>query len=223
MEARLTGLNKNEALIYLGYKGGEVPPEIDRELDRCAELLMKTAKPRLVYRRFEILPDGGFLGTEFMPQGENVRELLRDCCEVIVFGATLGNEVEALIRRAQIKDMAKAVMLDSCASCAIENVCDNFCADMQAEVSPRFLTDRFSPGFGDLPFEQQKDFFAVLDMSRRIGVSLSPGGLMIPQKSVTALMGIAETPQKKRFRGCAYCSRFKNCSFRKGNKSCGKG
>lgn len=221
MEPRLTGINENEALLYLGYRGGEIPPEIRRDIARCQDLLLKTARPRIVWRQFDLLPDGTLSGTGFRPGGNDVKALLRDCRQVVLMGATLGTEVEALLMRTQIQNMADAVILDCCASSAIENVCDNFCADLQAELAPAYLTDRFSPGYGDLPFSQQPDFCRILDMSRRIGVSLSPGGLMIPQKSVTALIGIADKPQKMRFRGCAYCNMFESCTFRKEGRTCG--
>lgn len=219
MEPRLTGIHENEVLLYLGYKGGEIPENIRADLRRCQELLLKTARPRLVWRQFRW--DGDTLDpTGFRPEGEDIRELLKDCQTVILFAATLGSEVEQLLRRAQIQNMSDAVILDACASSAIENVCDNFCQDLAESVTGH-LTDRFSPGYGDLPFAQQPDFCKILDVGRRIGVQLSPGGLMIPQKTVTALLGVADKPQKKRFRGCAYCGMFETCTYRKENRTCG--
>ena len=220
MEARLSAINTNEVLLYLGYKGGEIEPELLENIRRCETLLMDTARPRMTYRIFDLLPDGRLSGTDFRPEGEDVKKLLKDCRRVILMGATLGTEVEALLLRQQVKNMTDAVILDCCGSSAIENVCDNLCADLGKALSPMYLTDRFSPGYGDLPFSQQADFCRILDLTRRIGVSLSPGGLMIPQKSVTALVGIADRPQTARFRGCAYCGNFKNCTFRKENRTC---
>lgn len=222
MEPRLTEINDNEVLLYLGYRGGEIPEPLRRDIARCKELVVQTARPRAVWRKFSLEIDGTLAGTGFRPEGKDVRALLEDCREVILMAATLGQEMESLLRRAQVQNMADAVILDCCASSAIENVCDNLCADLEAEFSPRYLTDRFSPGYGDLPFAQQPDFCRVLDLSRRIGVNLSPGGLMIPQKSVTAILGIADIPQNKRFRGCAHCSTFETCTLRKENRSCGK-
>ena len=222
MEPRLTGVNEREVLLYLGCRGGAALPELRRDITRCRELLLKTARPRLVWRQFDLLPDGTLSGTGFCPEGRDVQALLADCRRVVLMGATLGAEVEALLMRAQVQNMADAVILDCCASSAIENVCDNFCEDLQAQMAPDYLTDRFSPGYGDLPFSQQRDFCRILDLSRRIGVTLSPGGLMIPQKSVTALIGIADRPQKKRARGCADCDRFENCTYRKENRTCGQ-
>lgn len=222
MQPRLTGLNRREALLYLGCKGGTITPDIEADIARCEALLLQTARPRIVWRRFPLLPDGSLAGTDFRPQGEDVKTLLHGCEAVILFAATLGAETEALIRRAQVTDMADAVILDACASAAIENVCDNLCDDFAAAEAPLYLTDRFSPGYGDLPFAQQPDFCRLLDVGRRIGVTLSPGGLMIPQKTVTALMGVSPVPVKKRSRGCIDCDLFSTCSYRKEGASCGK-
>lgn len=220
MQPRLTGINRKEALVYLGYKGGVISDGTMEDILRCEKLLLNTARPRVVWRQFALLPDGSLSGTEFCPEGNDVRTLLRDCRQVILLAATLGAEVEALLRRTQIQNLADAVILDACASAAIENVCDNLCEDIGKAVAPLHLTDRFSPGYGDLPFSQQPDFCRILDLPRRIGVTLSSSGLMIPQKSVTALMGVADRPQKMRFRGCAHCNMFETCTYRKDGQTC---
>lgn len=221
MQARLTGLNHNEALTYLGYRGGPLPPDAEADIARCEALLLRTVRPRAVWRRFTLGPDGGFVGAAFRPEGNDVPRLLAGCEAVICFAATLGMEFEALMRRTQARSMADAVVLDACGSAAIENVCDNLCADLAGAEAPLCLTDRFSPGYGDFPLTQQHAFCAMLDAARRIGVTLSDSGLMTPQKSVTALMGVSAVPTEKRARGCAYCGRFSTCSYRKDGITCG--
>ena len=222
MDGRLTAINRNEVLLYLGWRGGVLDPAQEAEIARCETLLLETARPRVVWRRFPLDADGTPVGTELRPEGQDVKDLLRGCEAVIFFAATLGAEAESLLRRAQLRNMADAVILDACGSAAVENVCDNLCADLAAAEAPRFLTDRFSPGYGDLPFAQQPDFCRLLDVQRRIGVSVTDSGLMLPQKSVTALMGVSPVPAEKRSRGCAYCELFSNCSYRKDGASCGK-
>ena len=221
MEPRLTGIDRQEALRYLGWRGGPVPEELSRELDRCRDELMEKVRPRAVWRLFDIRPDGTLAGTDFAPSGESIRAHLAGCGQVILMGATLGAESERLLRRAQVEDMARAVVLDACAGAAIENVCDNLCADLAAALAPRHLTGRFSPGYGDMPLSQQQALCQVLDVGRRIGVSLSPGGLMVPQKSVTALIGVADTPREKVPGGCAVCDRRESCLIRKEGGRCG--
>ena len=162
------------------------------------------------------------MGTDFCPAGESIRALLASCHSVILFAATLGGEIEAMIRRTQLVNMGDALILDAASSAAIENVCDNLCADLAKQFALDYLTDRFSPGYGDFPLEQQRDFFRLLDIYRRIGVSLTESGLMVPQKTVTALIGVSSQPQPKREQGCTSCKLFETCAYRKEGKSCGK-
>ncbi len=221
MKLRLSGIDRRETLRYLQYRGGPLDPADLAALDRCEALLLETARPRAVWRLFERLPDGTLAGTDFRPEGRDIVSHLAGCGSVILMAATLGAEAETLLRRAQARDMAEAVILDAVGSAAIEAVCDNFCADLAAELAPRYLTDRFSPGYGDMPLSDQFALFRVLDVSRRIGVTLSDSALMIPQKSVTALIGVSDRPQEKRGRGCGSCGLFENCPYRKEGKSCG--
>jgi cobalamin-dependent methionine synthase I len=48
---------------------------------------------------------------------------------------------------------------------------------------------RYSPGFGDVPLEIQKDFFRLLPCTR-IGLTLMDTLIMAPEKSVTAFCGL---------------------------------
>ena len=221
MEARLTGIDRNEALRYLGYRGGALPDGAVAAVERCERLLMDMARPRAVWRQFALTPDGTLTGTGFRPAGEDIRAHLAGCDRVILMAATLGAEVEALLRRTQVTSLADAVTLDACASAAIENVCDNLCADIAMELVPLYLTERFSPGYGDLPLSQQGELFRVLDVTRRIGVTLTDSGLMLPQKSVTAILGVSANPVSKRQGGCAACSMKETCVYRKEGKTCG--
>ena len=222
MEARPTGINRQETLKYLGYPGGPLPEDVLEQLETAEREILRCAVPRVIWRLFDRGDDGVLAGTGFTPAGEDIREFLKDCDQVILMAATLGMEVENLLRRTQARDMALALILDATASAAIENVCDNLCADLAEAFAPRYLTDRFSPGYGDLPISQQGELFRLLDISRRIGINLSESGLMVPQKSVTALIGVSDRPQTRRSRGCAECSMFADCAYRKGGTNCGK-
>ena len=222
MEARLTGIDRRLTLRYLQYRGGSVPEEIRTDIARCERMLLETARPRAVWRLFDRREDGSLAGTDFRPEGKDIAALLCESRQVILMAATLGAEAETLLRRAQLRSMTDAVILDAAGSAAIENVCDNLCADLAEALRPRCLTDRFSPGYGDLPLGQQEGLCRVLDLGRRIGVSLTASGLMIPQKTVTALIGVADRPQPMRPRGCMACPGFNTCRYRKEGRDCGK-
>ena len=218
-------INQREVLKYLGYKGGKVDGKLLADVDKISEEVISCAKPRVTYKVFDIDIRDGFslTGTVFVPGGSQVQQLLEDSSRCVVFGATLGIDIDRKIESCQVMDMYRALIMDCCASSAIEGVCDSFCESLQGRLtgSDRFLTDRFSPGYGDMPFSQQKDICNLLQTEKTIGVNLSSTGIMIPRKSVTALLGISDQEQKRRFRGCEYCSIFENCDYRKGGTTCG--
>ena len=139
--------------------------------------------------------------------------------------ATLGWETERRILQAQAGRMADAVVLDACATAGVEEVCDRLEDDLRRRYGR--LTGRFSPGYGDLPLELQPAVLRVLDAGRRIGLTLSPGGVLLPHKSVTAILGI-DPPQGQTLPAgtescdrCGGCPQREGCVFRKGGGSCG--
>ncbi len=221
-EPRFTTLNMNEILKYLGFRGQELTEEIAEQIKRCTDEVLAAATPRLTYRHAP-LEDGAVLGVTFA--GNDIPRMLEPCEEVVLFGTTLGPGVERLMMRYEVTNAADSVIMDACASTAIENICNNFESDMRraVEAEGRYLTDRFSPGYGDLPIAEQPKFFALLDMTRRIGVSLTPTTIMVPRKSVTAIMGIARTPQPHRPPDCEHCLMFRTCPFRKAGRRCREG
>ena len=221
MEARLTAIDRSELLRYLRWNGGALPAEADAALERGVRRLTEAARPRVCWRVFDYRPGEALGGTDYIPAGADLPAFLADCDRVILLAATLGAEPDLLQQRLRLADMGEAMILDAAGSAAVENVCDNLCADLAAEFAPRVLTDRFSPGYGDLPLSEQRWFFRLLDMTRRMGVTLTDSGLMLPQKTVTAFVGVSDRPQRKR-EGCGSCSLAEGCSFRREGKRCGK-
>lgn len=219
MQARLTGLNENEILLYLGYRGQEYPVELEEQIRRCEKEVVAAAEPRLIWRRF---PMNREYVSALALEGKDIRELLEGCQEIVLMAVTLGQGIDRILARSSVSNMADAVIMDACASTAIENVADNFEADLRREVEAEglYLSDRFSPGYGDLPLSTQKQFCAALDTGRKIGLSLSSSLLMIPGKSVTAVLGISDTPRPLRKKGCESCSLFRNCMYRKEGRNC---
>ena len=71
------------------------------------------------------------------------------------------------------------------------------------------------------PLTLQGPVCAALDAQRRLGVTVTPSLLLNPCKTVTAFIGLSETPQMARIRGCAFCSMKDTCKLRKGGKHCG--
>lgn len=221
-EGALTRINIQEVLLYLGWRGGKPEETLMDSVRQAADTIQKAARPLVIWRRFPV--EGNQIpGTSLTLEGQDILRHLEGCKEAILMAATLGPQVENVLMRSGVLDMSQALMMDSCASTAIENVCDNLEAELRASIEKEgfYLTDRFSPGYGDLPLAHQRMLCEVLDTQRRIGLAVSASGIMIPRKSVTAIMGISPVPRKRRSSGCANCNMFYTCQIRKGGGFCG--
>ena len=200
---------------WLGALGADSRQDIrdalETKMQAAEDMLLQAAKPKAVYRLME-------KGQLPLP-GSSIKAHLKGCPQVVLLGLTLGIEVDRLIQQTQIGDMALAVLLDSGASLLTEKACDQMEEQIAREVAG-FLTPRFSPGYGDFPLTVQKQMVDRLDGMRRIGLYVS-GGLMIPRKSVTALMGVADRPVKGQLATCGQCVLREKCELRKRGEFCG--
>lgn len=225
MEIQIENFNRREVLQYLQWRGNEIPSDVDAMIDQAIADTLAVCTPKYIWKQFSLDRSDRLMIPELSLElpGENIRELLSDCDSCIFMAATLGNALERQIRMAQARDLSRAIILDCCGSSAIEAVCDAVETEIaDALTGSIYFTDRFSPGYGDFPLDFQHDLIRVLDTSRQIGLTLTDSCILLPRKSVTAIIGLADKPQTKRFRGCSYCSMFEQCRYRKAGKYCGK-
>lgn len=221
---KITSVNREETLRYLGYKDNINIDNIVPILDKCEFELLNAIDPKYIYKFFNISKQENNIyveNTNLILTGNSILNHLKDCYGVILLSATLSIGVDKLISEYQINDMTSALILDSMASTVIEQVCDNAEEEIREKISDSYMTWRFSPGYGDLPINIQRDFIKVTDAEKRIGLTVNNGGILLPRKSVTAIIGVSKEPIPKQRRGCAYCSMNKTCQFRKGGTHCG--
>ncbi len=208
------------------YMGGVGDPElsIKTELQRAAASIEEAASPRFVVKLCDIDRSSGVCikGTSLCLEGKSITALLHDCDQCAIFCATIGSEVDALVRKWQVTDTTFTAMLDACASSAVESLCDSLEAELKKEYRAQglYLTDRFSPGYGDLPLAIQPSFCAVLDTARKIGVVVGENCMMTPRKSVTAVIGLSKNPQRHYDIGCRDCEYIKSCKYRENGVTC---
>ena len=211
----------SEALRYLGVL--HPAEETRREAERLADELSAAVRPRYVYRVFglERLPDCVRLqGANVDLAGSSARKMLAGCDQAALLACTLGARFDAKLLSLQARDMAKAVIYDALGNALVETGCDGAERELAARFPELCLTDRFSPGYGDLPLTVQPQLCAALDAERRLGLTVSQSLLLNPVKSVTAVIGLSDTPQPARIRGCAYCNLRETCNIRKGGSTC---
>ena len=203
----------------MGFGGN--PPDENTVLcmDEAERELVNSVAPRYTYKKLGISfsEDGVHVnGTPFIMKGEDIRAHLEGCSEVILLCATLSDAADKLIRIAQLRDMTEAIVLDAMSSAAIEQVCSRLEAELHEQYPDKYFTWRFSPGYGDFPLEAQRDFVAVLEANKRVGLYLTDSLMLTPTKSVTAVIGLSPAP----LRGCITCNMRESCRYRKGGLHC---
>lgn len=148
-------------------------------------------------------------------QSRSLCRNLRDCKSAYLMAATLGIGPDRLIARASVAKMSRAVILQAAAAAMIETWCDEVNQKIikEAEDQGLYCRPRFSPGYGDFSLEYQKDFAQILRIQKEIGVSLTQSLLMMPSKSVTAVIGLSPVKKECALHGCEVCSKAEECSF----------
>lgn len=185
-DAPITPIDRREILRYAGVRG-EVP-EIDALLDECLLEIKDHLLSRVCYCEFPLKNDGASIQFgEIAVRSKQLSAHLKDCSHAILFAATVGIQLDRLILKYTRISPAKALMLQAIGTERIEALCDSFCHDLAKDHT---ITKRYSPGYGDLPLEFQKELFSVLQCQKHLGLTLNESLLMSPTKSVTAIIGI---------------------------------
>lgn len=182
----------DEIRRYAGVRGAceEIEPILQSEVDNIANKLTY----KVCYREFPVTDHGTHLDLGFIKTtSADLRRALLGCESIVLFAATVGMSIDRRIARYTAVSPTRALVLQAIGAERIESLCDRFCREIaeQKAAEGRRTRPRFSPGYGDLPLLVQTDIFAVLDPSRKIGLSLNESLLMSPSKSVTALIGVS--------------------------------
>lgn len=204
-------LCRREMLRYALCK--EENTSISALLEDCLREARDKLTYKVCYRQFPVAvrDDVCDFGT-FQVRSKHLAHNLRDCSAVILFAATVGTGIDRLIARYGRLSPAKGILLQGIGAERIEALCDTFCEDMK-QATGLSQKPRFSPGYGDLPLEFQRDIFTLLNCPKHIGLSLNDSLLMSPSKSVTAFVGLTATNTTEIRNKCSACEK-RDCEFR---------
>ena len=184
--------DEREILRYAMLPSFAPRPE-ELPLQECLEAAKGAAQCRAVWCRWPVARDGDTLDLGFArTDSRDLRQHLEGCGEIVLFACTAGAEMDRRIARAKIGSPAKGLLMHAIGAQQVEGACDRLCRQLAEMYPDRELTDRFSPGYGDLPLEMQRDVMSALDCGRTVGIVLTDSLLMTPSKSVTAIIGMKE-------------------------------
>ena len=159
-------------------------------VDEAMERIEKETKPKTLCRIFDCeVSENEVCVAGYSFKSVRLAENLRGCKRLVLFGATLGIEADRRINLASKSNLSLAIALQAAAAAKIEEVCDSLEEELKAQNNFG-LRQRYSPGYFDLDISEQKKVFALLDLTKRIGITLTETYEMLPTKSVTAFIGI---------------------------------
>ncbi len=211
---------EKEIYRYLGLKGSEPDEQMQRAVRDCLEKLIPQLEPRQVHRFFP-LEDAGeetFLIEGIRIRSHSLARSLKGCRHVCLMAATIGMAPDRMTDRAgAARKMSEALIIQAAGTALIETWCDKVNDQIRREAAEKglYTRPRFSPGYGDFALAHQEDFFRLLGVQKRIGVTLTDSLLMLPAKSVTALIGLSETDTGCILKGCENCTKAAECSYRR--------
>lgn len=206
-------IDQKEILRYLGYGKNDADYETLKRIENLTKELTKEISPKVCYEKYLLKKEEdtllfGIVKTSSVALKKN----LQGCEDVVVFVATIGIGVDRIIGKYAKISPLDAVICQAIATALVEAWCDRFCDKLKAEYA--FLRPRFSPGYGDFWVENQLEIFKMLDVERKIGVTLTQSMHMVPTKSVSAIVGISKEDTGCIQKGCELCEKT-NCQFRR--------
>lgn len=183
-------MSKADILRYMRTSSKTDNEQILALTDKAIKIIEETAMPKTLFRVFDCTVGDDTVtidGVSFY--SKRLAENMRGCERAVVFGATLGIAVDKKIKAASATDVALAMALQAAAADKIEEVCDSLEETIKEQYNVT-LRQRYSPGYFDLDITEQKKFFSLLQLEKRIGLTLTDTYEMVPTKSVTAFIGM---------------------------------
>jgi hypothetical protein len=223
-------VRKSEVLRYLGYAGQEMTEDLDSRVDEIVLRCQADQHPSGVFQVHPIAwtedgrgrPAVSVEGTSLLFEGDDIVEYLQGATECALMACTLGLKSERELRRLSVIDAVDALIYGSACTDLVEREADLVESRIVSAAHERGLHTnyRYSPGYGDFDLAIQRPFIDALDAGRQLGVTVTDRNLLIPVKSITAVVGLYPQPPAQAKVGCAWCNCRDFCTVRAHGDTC---
>ena len=186
VDARDLRLDERELKARLGSPEGL----LEGENSELYEKLLDAVKPAYAATRVKLNRenDGISIGNAHSRSTALVK-LSEGSSSCLALVATLGVGVDRLILKTAQLSASRAFIIDAMADALVEALCDL----AEREICNGLKTrPRFSPGYGDLELSLGEELVALTGAEKLLGIRMTESGLMVPKKSVNALIVIRD-------------------------------
>lgn len=212
-------IDRNEAIRLLGFRHADPDEKTQLLIEECEVELQRESQP--LYRAL-LCPAN--IQASLVRVGElaitstALARHMEGCNEMILFAATLGAGPDRLMQRLMHTNIAKAFVMQACAAAALETYADEMQSGLPALLARphRYMTARFSPGYGDFSLSIQPELLRLMDTHRKIALSCTEQNMLTPTKSITALIGLCDHPVCHVDK-CTACTKI-DCAYKRSNE-----
>lgn len=177
--------------LYLKMRGAAPEGALAGRIEAMRAKALRAARPASVWRRFQIEDGFAGAGAARMAVSGSLARHMAGCRSAVLVCGTLGAGYDAFHRAAAAISAADALIVQAIGAALMENAMDAAEDGIRHALAPgERMVRRYSPGFGDFPLSAGRDILALLDAPLKIGVSMTESMLMVPSKSVSAVIGI---------------------------------
>ncbi len=208
-------INRKQVCNYVGYGSDyKLPTRVLSLVDEYVEHAQHLIEPSYscVIRDIKLVRDSiVVIEDSIVFRSKVIAHLLEQCEKVAVFLVTIGGHLEETVcQLAKEGLIVQSAVLDAIGSVAAEKVAD-FVQSSVGEVARAqglCISQRFSPGYCDWDIGQQKMVFWAVN-GNAMGVRLTERCLMIPQKSVSGVIGIGSSAGNvENYNPCKTCNKY---------------
>ena len=172
----------------LSARLGKLCSHKDPELSCIVDSVIRESDPKYAAIACPVTVDGGEVILGFgRVKSFALAKCLSGYREAYVFAITLGIGIDRLVSRISKISRAEAFIYDAVASALAEAVCDVAEAEIVGDREAGF---RFAVGYGDFSLDHQGSVLDYLGAPTYLGISLTDSGLMVPFKTITAVVGV---------------------------------
>ena len=183
------------ACLSLGAKQSD--PSSESLLERVYDENVSCFCPRSLFAAFPVLfsSEGVCLeGTDVCLTGDSIKKHLDGASFALLNAFTLGALADKRIKELSYSRPSESVALNAIASVYAELAADEELQKERDAFAAKGLRTnfRFCPGYGDLSLLFNESVARALNAAKKIGLSVTEGGLLLPRKSVVGIVGVFE-------------------------------
>lgn len=215
-------LQLNHILRRQGIKGRSSRPKMaaitEELLDEVKELsLLAPVFAYHVHPISEIKDDQMRLNNDVIINGKLLPSVLSKSKELATTVCTIGPQLENKVTEYLNEgEPLRGLLLDGVGTAAIDTLIVQACKSLKQEALSHGnqASSPLSPGMPGFPISEQGTLLELAS-AEQIGVSLTSTGIMIPCKSISAVIGIGpDMPTWTPAEACARCNLNKICTYR---------